>query len=226
MVYLCRHCGLIEVADFWQGVICLNDYQKERFVLKMIGAMFNTLADKTICFFGFAFNSNTGDTRESPAIEVARRLAEERANIVVTDPAALDNARLDLEDLGRKVSNVEDPYEAASNSDAVAVMTEWNLYKDLNYRNIYQSMRLLAFVFDGRNILDHKALFEIGFNVYPIGKPALTHFNWSEGTSAKKKASRNSNRTIVAGCAGYIVCHPLDSNQPTSSWWFFNSSLI
>jgi len=68
LVYLCRHYGLDEVADYWAGVVKINDYQKERFILNMLGAMFNTLAGKKICLFGFAFKANTGDTRESPAI--------------------------------------------------------------------------------------------------------------------------------------------------------------
>ena len=60
---------------------------------------------------------------------------------------------------------------------AIAVMTEWDQYKTLDYQRILYSMVKPAFIFDGRNILDHEALFEMGFNVYPIGKPALTHLD-------------------------------------------------
>ncbi len=176
LVYLCRYYDLEDVARYWEGVIRINEYQKERFVLKMLNAMFNTLAGKKVCLLGFAFKANTGDTRESPAKFVAERLLEERAELVITDPKALDNARKDLEGLGGKVSFVEDPYEAACGSDAIAVMTEWDLYAGLDYERIFRLMAKPAFVFDGRNILDHKGLYEIGFNVFPIGKPALTHF--------------------------------------------------
>ncbi len=176
LVYLCRHYGLEDVADYWEGVVSINDYQKERFVHNMLSAMFNTLAGKKICLFGFAFKANTGDTRESPAIYVARRLFEEKAHVRITDPKALDNARIDLQDLSDQISYVEDPREAASGCDAIAVMTEWDMYRDLDYARIYRSMAKPAFVFDGRNILDHKGLFELGFNVYPTGKGALTHF--------------------------------------------------
>ena len=176
LVYMCRCNGLNEVADYWDHVLRINDFQKDRFVVNMLTAMFNTLAGKKICLFGFAFKANTGDTRESPAIYVARRLIEEKAHLTITDPKALKNARIDLKGIDEKVSYIDDSYEAAARSHAIAIMTEWELYRDLDYEKIYQSMVKPAFIFDGRNIIDHKKLYEIGFNVYPIGKPALTHF--------------------------------------------------
>ena len=142
----------------------------------MMTAMFNTLVDKKICLFGFAFKANTGDTRESPAIFIARRLIEEKAELVVTDPKALDNARIDLSGIDSNVSYIEDPYKAAAGCHAIAIVTEWDLYRNLDFEKIYGSMIKPAFIFDGRNILDHKRLFKTGFNVFPIGKPALTHF--------------------------------------------------
>lgn len=176
LVYLCRHYGLNEVADYWNSVVKINDFQKERFVINMLTAMFNTLVNKKICLLGFAFKANTGDTRESPAIYIAKRLIEEKAELVITDPKALKRARIDLQDIGSNVKYVEDPYEAAAGSYAIAIMTEWDIYKELNYEKIYNSMIKPAFFFDGRNVVDHQRLFEIGFNVFPIGKPALTHF--------------------------------------------------
>jgi UDPglucose 6-dehydrogenase len=176
LVYLCRSYGLDEAARYWEDIITINEHQKERFVHSMLGAMFNTLAGKRICLLGFAFKANTGDTRESPAIAIAKRLVEERAQLVLTDPKALTNAMKDLEGLEGDIRYVEDPYEACNGCDALAVMTEWDLYKGLDYKRIYRAMAEPAFIFDGRNILEHKRLFEMGFNVYPIGKPALTHF--------------------------------------------------
>ncbi len=176
LVYLCRHYGLNEVADYWDSVVKINDFQKERFVINMLTTMFNTLVNKKICLLGFAFKANTGDTRESPAIYIAKRLIEEKAELVITDPKALKNAKIDLQNIDADVKYVEDPYEAAAGSYAIAIMTEWDIYKDLNYEKIYNSMIKPAFFFDGRNIVDHQRLFEIGFNVFPIGKPALTHF--------------------------------------------------
>jgi UDPglucose 6-dehydrogenase len=176
LVYICRYYGLTEVADYWEGVVKINEYQRERFVKNMIDAMFHTLANKKICLFGFAFKANTSDTRESSAIYVAKRLIEEKASLVITDPKALNNAKKDLKGIDQNVDYIEDPYEASKGCDAIAVITEWDIYKKLDYERIYNSMNKPAFIFDGRNILDHKELFDIGFNVYPIGKPALVHF--------------------------------------------------
>jgi UDPglucose 6-dehydrogenase len=176
LVYLCRHYGLNEVADYWESVVRINQYQQERFILNMLSAMFNTLTDKKICLFGFAFKANTGDTRESPAILIARRLLEERAEIVITDPKALRNARADMAGVNGKISFVEDPYMAAEECHAIALLTEWEIYRNLDFQKIYYNMAKPASIFDGRNILDHKRCFDIGFNVYPLGKPPLTHF--------------------------------------------------
>jgi len=175
LVYLCRYYNLEEIADYWQGVVSINEYQKRRFVMRMLNSMFNTLAGKKICLFGFAFKADTGDTRESAALFVARELLAEHAKIAITDPQALENARIDLKDDEGVIDYVDDPYEAVAGADAIAVMTEWSLYRELDYERIYRSMSRPAFIFDGRNILNHKRLHEIGFNVYPIGKAALTH---------------------------------------------------
>jgi len=176
LVYLCRHYGLDEVADYWESVVKINQYQQERFIRNMLGAMFNTLAGKKICLWGFAFKSNTGDTRESPAIFIARRLLEEQAEIVVSDPKALRNARADLAGLAGRIDFVEDPVLAAKGCHAIALLTEWDLYRHLDFEAIFAAMDKPAFIFDGRNILDHRRCFEIGFNVFPVGKSPLTHF--------------------------------------------------
>jgi UDPglucose 6-dehydrogenase len=177
LVYLCRRYGLEEVADYWEGVVRINNYQLARFTRTMLRAMFNTLTGKKICLLGFAFKANTGDTRESPAIYIARNLLAERAVVVVSDPQALANAAADLKDADGQVSFVADPYEATAGCHAVAVMTEWDLYRELDFERIFETMLKPAFIFDGRNVLDHRRCFEIGFNVYPIGKPPLTHFS-------------------------------------------------
>jgi len=176
LVYLCRHYGLDDVAAYWESVVRINEYQQERFLATMLTAMFNTLAGKRICVFGFAFKANTGDTRESPAIFIGRRLMEEMAEVVITDPQALKNARGDLAEAPGTARFIADPYEAAAGCHAIAVLTEWDLYRKLDYRRIYESMEKPAFLFDGRNILDHRRCFELGFNVYPLGKPPLKHF--------------------------------------------------
>jgi UDPglucose 6-dehydrogenase len=176
LAYLCQYYGLHEVADYWHSVVKINEYQQERFIDNILHSMFNTIAGKRITLFGFAFKANTGDTRESPAINIARKLLGEKAHVVITDPQALAHARQDLTDLGGTIEFIADPYEAALGSDAIAIMTEWDLYRGLDYQRVFKSMNSPAFIFDGRNILDHQALFALGFNVFPIGKPARTHY--------------------------------------------------
>lgn len=173
LVYLCRYYDLREVADYWEQVVRINEYQQERFISTMLHAMFNTLSNKRICLYGFAFKANTGDTRESPAIFIARKLLEERAELVVSDPQALSNAALDLKRAVGVVRFVEDPYRAAEGCHAIAVLTGWEIYAALDYERIYQGMIKPAFVFDGRNVLDHERLLRIGFHVFPIGRTAL-----------------------------------------------------
>ncbi|MGR3175922.1 MAG: nucleotide sugar dehydrogenase [Candidatus Scalindua sp.] len=176
LVYLCRHYGLDEVADYWESVVKMNEYQIERFVLKMLKSMFNTIAGKRIALFGFAFKANTGDTRESPAIYVAKKLLSEMASVAISDPKALENAKIVLKEYKENVEYCLDPYVAAKNAHAIAVLTEWECYKALDYKKIFESMEKPAFIFDGRNILPHKELFEMGFNVIPLGMPELNHF--------------------------------------------------
>lgn len=175
LVYLCEYYGLPEVARYWEQVVKMNEYQEMRFALKMVSSMFNTVAGKRIALFGIAFKANTNDTRESPALEVCRALLEEHADVVITDPYAMDNARYDLGNLAERVTFETDPYAAAEGAHAIAILTEWTQFTQLDYEKIYVSMVKPAFLFDGRNLLDHKELYSIGFNVHPIGRPALTH---------------------------------------------------
>lgn len=173
LVYLCRHYGLQEVAEYWYWVVKLNEVQMTRFAENILSQMFHTIAGKKICLFGFSFKADTGDTRESPAIFVTKRLLEEHAEIAITDPKALANARLDLGDA--PVTYCEDPYAAARGAHAIAVMTEWLEFRALDFDRIYRDMEKPAFIFDGRNILDHERLFQMGFNVFPVGRPPLSH---------------------------------------------------
>ncbi|MGD0168555.1 MAG: nucleotide sugar dehydrogenase [Smithella sp.] len=175
LVYICSYYGLPEVAAYWESVVKINEYQQERFITNILKSLFNTLAGKKICVLGFAFKADTGDTRESPAINITRKLLAEQAQIIISDPRALKNAALDLADIKGSIKYVEDPYQAAAGCHALLILTGWDLYRRLDFKKIYRSMVKPAFLFDGRNIIDHNKCFTIGFNVYPIGKPALSH---------------------------------------------------
>ena len=176
LVYLCEFYGLKEVGEYWEQVVAMNIYQENRFVENMVTGMFNTVAGKRITLFGVAFKANTGDTRESPALAVCRGLLEEHAEIVLCDPHALENARLDLGADANRVTFEPDPYAAAAGAHAIAILTEWEQFTKLDYARILETMAKPAFLFDGRNLLNHANLFALGYNVYAIGRPPMTHF--------------------------------------------------
>lgn len=169
LVYLCESFGLHTAAEYWSGVIKMNEHQQERIVSRLFKEMFNTLANRKIALFGFAFKADTGDTRETPAGAVARLLVEERVRLTVTDPKALANARRDLAGL-ESVEFEADEYKAAENADAVVVMTDWRHYPTLDWKKIHSLMRKPALVFDTRNCLDAAELRRIGFKVLNTGK--------------------------------------------------------
>lgn len=173
LVYLCEHFGLPEVAAYWNTVIEMNDYQKRRFSQNVLSHLFNTVTDKKIALFGFAFKKDTNDTRESAAIYVGRDLLEERAQLAIYDPkVSEEQIRKDLlvDEAEGAVSVYSDPYEAAQDAYAILVLTEWDVFKNLDYEKIFQGMRKPAFIYDGRNILDLNALRDLGFDAQGIGQ--------------------------------------------------------
>lgn len=187
LVYLCEHFGLREVAAYWEQVVNMNDYQKRRFSERIVRTMFNTVSDKKIAVLGFAFKKDTNDTRESAAMYVCRDLLRERARLAIYDPRVseeqvrkdLTAACADLQgnicESDRKlietnVTVVGDGYQAAEAAHAIAVLTEWDEFKTLDFDRIYASMKQPAFVFDGRNLLDRNQLYQAGFELHSIGK--------------------------------------------------------
>ena len=173
LVYLAEHYGLHDVARYWESVVAMNDHQRARFVQRIVRSMFNTLAGKKIAVFGVAFKANTGDTRDSPAVQMCRELMAERAHLCITDPQALPNARHDLGDGDPRLTFETDPYEAARGAHAIVLLTDWPLYRTLDYARIYSEMLRPACFFDGRNLMDPNMLTAIGFEVHAVGRGDL-----------------------------------------------------
>jgi UDPglucose 6-dehydrogenase len=178
LVYIAKSYGLNEVADYWEQVIIFNDHQKARFARKMVSTLYNTVSGKKIAFLGWAFKKDTNDTRESAAIYVADDLLNEQANIAVYDPKVSRNQMMsDLNYLQTRSSELnengvktfENAYDACQEAHAIAILTEWDEFKTLDWQKIYDNMKKPAFIFDGRNILDKNKLAEIGFQFYGIG---------------------------------------------------------
>jgi UDPglucose 6-dehydrogenase len=179
LVYLCEHFGLPEVAAYWDQVIIINDYQKRRFAQKIINTLFNTVSGKKIAMLGWAFKKDTNDTRESAAIYVSDHLLNDHASVHVYDPRVPARSMYaDLyyletrsaEENNEMLTVEKSPYDACKDAHAIALITEWDEFKTLDWQKIYDNMKKPAFLFDGRNILDHDGLRKIGFNVYAIGK--------------------------------------------------------
>lgn len=179
LVYIAKSLGLQKVADYWEQVISLNDHQKKRFAHKIVEQLHNTVNGKKITILGWAFKKDTNDTRESPAIYVADHLLNEMAQLSIYDPKVKEKQILkDLNTLGTRtekenllsVSAHENVYQACKGSHAIAITTEWDEFKDLDWKRIYKNMMKPAFIFDGRRILNKTELTEIGFQVSIVGK--------------------------------------------------------
>jgi UDPglucose 6-dehydrogenase len=173
LTYLCQHFGLPEVAAYWESVVKINDWQKSRFSTRIVKDLFNTVSGKHIGILGFAFKKDTNDTRETAAISVCRDLLAEGAKVYVYDPqVGEEQIRFDVSG-GQPDSNLiiaKSAEEACQGAHAVAVLTEWDEFKDLDFQKIHDEMLKPAFLFDGRNILPHAKLREIGFRLFAIGK--------------------------------------------------------
>lgn len=178
LVYIAKSYGLNEVADYWEQVIIMNDHQKRRFARNIIHDLYDTVSGKKLAFLGWAFKKDTNDTRESPAIFVADDLLNEQAKIAVFDPKVSESKILEdlnylqtrsKEENSAGVKAYDNPYDTCKNAHAIAILTEWDEFKDYDWQLIYDNMQKPAFLFDGRNLLDKEKLTKIGFVFHSIG---------------------------------------------------------
>lgn len=178
LIYICDFYGLKEVSSYWKEVIDINDWQKKRISNIILNKLFGTLSSKKICILGFSFKANTNDTRESPAINICKFLLEEGANIHIFDP------RVSPEQIGKDLqknqSNILEEKQsswtfsksiedAAKDSDAIVILTEWGEFKNINWKKISKLMRRPSWIFDTRLIsnLEKNNLF--GINLWKLG---------------------------------------------------------
>jgi len=164
LVYLCRHYGLDEVAEYWHQVIKINDYQKERFAQKIIDHFGGDLTGKTIAILGWAFKANTNDSRESPAIYIAEKLFKAGAILEIFDPMVSPKIiwndiknywKVEKEtDFKAKIYISETISDATNKSDGVTLLTEWEEFKKIAF--------LEKAVFDGRNLLKNREINYVG----------------------------------------------------------------
>ena len=163
LVYLCNYYGLSEVADYWQNVIKINQWQQNRISELVVKKLFGTVKDKTIAILGFAFKANTNDTRESPAIKICKNLIEEGAFINIYDPKVSNNQiKNELKEINYLNEIDNNPHRswkltksvnaAAINADAILIVTDWDEFNLINWEEIGSLMRHPAWLFDARKI--------------------------------------------------------------------------
>ena len=175
LVYLCRHYGLEDVASYWEQVVKLNTWQQLRIAKLVVEKLFNTVAGKKIALLGFAFKADTNDTRESPAIRIAKELLVEGAQLAIHDPKVNEEQiKIDLdlepgsgEGRWKQESNVLDACEGA---DAVIIATEWKEYQEIDWMRIHSFMRKPAWLFDARCVADKGAAVAAGLKVWRVGE--------------------------------------------------------
>jgi len=176
LVYICESEGLAECAKYWQWVVDMNEHQKAAFTGKIISSLFNTVTNKKIAVLGFAFKKDTGDVRETPALAVCNMLLQDGALVHVYDPKVKkEDALTEFKYHNMPVDEnrlifTRTPEEAVDGAHALVILTEWDEFKKYPYHEFYAHMLKPAFLFDGRGILNHRALEDIGFEVHAIGK--------------------------------------------------------
>ena len=180
LVYLCRHFGLPEVADYWESVVALNTWQQHRIARLVVEKLFGTVTGKRLAVLGFAFKADTNDTREAPAIRICRDLLEEGAQLAIHDPkVAAEQMARDLQQEAApqadalsgtgswaQASSVE---SAVKGADAVLVLTEWQQYRELDWMSLASRMRKPAWVFDARAVTDPDQVRSAGLTLWRVG---------------------------------------------------------
>ena len=182
LVYLCRYYGLNDVANYWEQVMFMNNWQKRRISSLIIQKLFGTVSNKKILILGFSFKPETNDTRESPAIEISKDLIENGAELLINDPAVSKmqiEMELGLKEFENNNKNIgkwqfiADINKSADNADAIVIVTEWEDYKNLNWRKLSDLLRKPSWIFDTRGIIPISLLKELSSYYWQIGSPSI-----------------------------------------------------
>ena len=159
--------GRGESVNFLREVDAINLRRRDRAVELVVGALGETAFEKKIAVLGAAFKPHSDDIRDSPALDVAVRLKGLGADVVVTDPAAIENARR----IHPQLTYAEDLDETLDGADAIVVVTEWDEYRRELSPEHAASLAAGRIVVDGRNCLDAAAWRAAGWTYYGMGRP-------------------------------------------------------
>ena len=169
LVYLCNHFELKEVANFWEQVLLINAWQKNRIYRNIVSKLYGNVVNKRIAILGASFKANTNDLRESPSIEICKKLIEEEAYLIIHDPQVSQES-LELELESTKGWEFQKNINKVFNDvDAIIVLTEWEIYKSLDWLEIYPLVRRPSWVFDTRHFIDADKVKSSGFKFWQVG---------------------------------------------------------
>jgi len=178
LIYICKHYGLNEVASYWESVISINQWQQKRISKIIVEKLFGNLSDKKIAILGFAFKSNTNDTRESPSINICKSLLEEGCNLSIYDPKVnfeQIESELYISDRDKGLTSEknwvksDDIYESANDADAIVLLTDWEEFSDLDLKRLFNIMKYPCWIFDTRNMIDLFDAKKAGFKIWQLG---------------------------------------------------------
>ena len=177
LVYLSKSLGLNEVANYWNAVIELNEWQMLRISKIVVSNLFGSVSNKKIGILGFAFKADTNDIRESPAIEICKNLINDGARLNIHDPKVHED---DLNKVLSTPSHEKEDWDIAKNindvfvdSDAVIILTEWAEYKKIDWDSQVEFMRRPSWIFDTRNLLELKNIDTNKVNIWQTGNGEL-----------------------------------------------------
>ena len=176
LVYIAKSLGLQKVADYWEQILIINEHQRDRFSNKIVDCIKNNGLKQNILLLGWAFKKDTNDTRESAAIYVTNNLLNKNIEIDIYDPKVKQNqVDFDLSNLNAdydrsSVNFIEEPFLNISKYNIIAIMTEWDEFKEYDWRYVYSKIKKPAFIFDGRNILEIEKIKKLGFNYISLGR--------------------------------------------------------
>ena len=179
LIYLCEYYNLEKIAKYWQSVLDINKWQKLRIINLIVDKLFGNLSLKKIAILGFAFKANTNDTRNSPAIEICKGLLEEGAELNIYDPKVKSEdislcldylEKSDFKKYRGSWCSLNSLSNAVEGSDAILVLTDWDEFKFINWKEISISMRKPSWLFDTRLCVNESEVIKAGLNYWGIGR--------------------------------------------------------
>jgi UDPglucose 6-dehydrogenase len=163
LIKTARDLGM--VPELWDSVEVVNERQKLVLLAKLAGEL-GPLAGRTIAIWGLAFKAETDDMRESPAIPLIEGVLAQGGNVAAHDPKAIEVAR---EIFGDRIRYAKDPYDAVRGADALAIVTEWLVYRNPDLDRV-KALLSQPVVIDGRNLFDPTKMGRAGFRYVGIGR--------------------------------------------------------